>query len=186
MEENKSFYKLIKACRKSDRAAQDQLYLAFYSYAMSVGLRYSRDRQEAIEIVNDGFFKIFTNLDKYTEGLSFKGWLRKIVVNAAIDYYRRNEKHYHSVDISYAGAEVITKDVLDDISEKEIIALIQDLPSSYRLVFNLHVLEGYKHEEIAQKLNISVGTSKSNLSIARTKLQMAIAKTRDIKGQKHG
>lgn len=186
MEENQEFFKLINACRKSDRAAQDKVYLGFYSYAISIGLRYSRDRQEAIEIVNDSFFKIFTNLDKYTDGLSFKGWLRKIVVNAAIDYYRRNEKHYHNVDISYAGSEIVNADVLDQISEKEIIALIQDLPPSYRLVFNLYVMEGFKHEEIAQKLGISAGTSKSNLSVARTKLQMAIAKNRDIKDQKHG
>lgn len=186
MEENSSFYSLINACRKGDRTAQDTLYAEFYNYAMGIALRYSRDREEAIEIVNDAFFKIFTNLDKYTQGLSFKGWLRRIVINAAIDYYRRNEKHYHGVDISYAKQEHITEDVLDEISEKEIIALIQALPPSYRMVFNLHVIEGYKHEEIAQKLNISVGTSKSNLSIARTKLQLAINKIRDIKGQKHG
>lgn len=160
--------------------------MEFYSYAMSIGLRYSRDREEAIEIVNDAFFKVFTNLDKYTPGLSFKGWLRRIVINASIDYYRRNEKHYHGVDISYANFEHADENVLDDISEKEIIELIQDLPPSYRMVFNLHVIEGYKHEEIAKKLNISVGTSKSNLSVARTKLQLAISKMRGIKGQKHG
>ncbi|UII29659.1 sigma-70 family RNA polymerase sigma factor [Fulvivirga ulvae] len=186
MEENRSFYELIDCCRKGRKSAQDKLYMEFYSYAMSIALRYSRDREEAIEIVNDAFFKVFTNLDKYTPGLSFRGWLRRIVINASIDYYRRNEKHYHGVDISYANLEHTDEDVLDDISEKEIIGLIQDLPPSYRMVFNLYVIEGYKHEEIAKKLNISVGTSKSNLSVARTKLQLAISKMRGIKGQKHG
>ncbi|WPP51376.1 RNA polymerase sigma factor [Catalinimonas niigatensis] len=186
MEEDKHFYRLIADCRKGKRAAQDELYLGFYHYAMSIGLRYSRDREEAIEIVNDAFYKILTSLDKYTQGLSFKGWLRKIVINAAIDYYRRNEKHYHGVDISYARHESMHEDVIDEMSEKEIVVLIQDLPPSYRIVFNLHVIEGFKHEEIAQKLNISVGTSKSNLSIARTKLQLAIYKLRDIKDQQHG
>ncbi|ELR73022.1 RNA polymerase ECF-type sigma factor [Fulvivirga imtechensis AK7] len=186
MEENQSFYRLLDSCKKGNGTAQEELYKSFYNYVMGIALRYSRDREEAIEIVNDGFFKVFTNLDKFTKGLSFKGWLRRIVINAAIDYYRRNEKHYHGVDISYAKQEYIPEDVLDEISEKEIITLIQELPASYRIVFNLYVIEGYKHEEIAQKLNISVGTSKSNLSVARTKLQLAINKMREIKGKKHG
>lgn len=186
MEENQSFYRLLDSCKRGDSTAQEELYKSFYNYAMGIALRYSRDREEAIEIVNDGFFKVFINLDKFTKGLSFKGWLRRIVINSAIDYYRRNEKHYHGVDISYARQEQISEDVLDEISEKEIMDLIQGLPPSYRMVFNLYVIEGYKHEEIAQKLNISVGTSKSNLSVARTKLQLAINKMREIKGKKHG
>ncbi|MBL3654545.1 RNA polymerase sigma factor [Fulvivirga sediminis] len=185
MEENKEFHQLLKQCRKGHRQSQDRLYLAFYNYAMSIGLRYSRDREEALEIVNDSFVKVFTNLNKYSVGLSFKGWLRKIVINSAIDYYRRNEKHYHSVDISYARFEYEDYDILAEISEKEIIALIQELPPSYRIVFNLYAIEGFKHDEIAQKLGISAGTSKSNLSVARTKLQAAIKKIRNIR-KHHG
>ncbi len=145
--------------------------MEYFAYAMGVCLRYSRTREEAIEIVNDGFVKIFTKPHKYTKGLSFKGWLRRVMINAAIDYYRRHEKHYNSLDISYAQYEPSTETILDQISEAEIITAIQQLPPSYRMVFNLYVIEGYKHEEIANKINISVGTSKSNLAIARNKLQ---------------
>ena len=185
MEENKEFYELLKRCKKGHRQSQDRLYLAFYSYAISIALRYSRDREEAIEIVNDAFVKVFTNLSKYTAGLSFKGWLRRIVINAAIDYYRRNERHYHNVDISYARYELDEEDILDKISSEEITALIQELPPSYRIVFNLYAIEGFKHSEIANKLGISEGTSKSNLSAARTKLQAAIIKLRNIR-KSHG
>lgn len=141
---------------------------------MGVCLRYSRTREEAVEIVNDGFIKIFTKLDRYSKGLSFKGWLRRIMINSAIDYFRKNEKHYHSLDISHGHYEAINENVLDQLAEEDIIAAIQRLPPSYRMVFNLFVIEGFKHEEIANQLNISVGTSKSNLAIARNKLQKTL------------
>ena len=124
--------------------------------------------------MNDGFIKIFKKLDKYSPGLSFKGWLRKVMINSAIDYYRRNEKHYHSLDISHGKYETSGETILDKLSEQDIIEAIQRLPPSYRMVFNLYVIEGYKHEEIANQLNISVGTSKSNLAIARNKLQKIV------------
>ena len=138
---------------------------------MSICLRYARTREEAIEVVNDGFIKIFNKLDHYSKGLSFHGWMRKIMINSAIDYYRKNEKHYNSLDISHGQYEIASENILDKLSAEDIIAAIQLLPPSYRMVFNLYVIEGYKHEEIANQLNISVGTTKSNLSIARNKLQ---------------
>ena len=141
---------------------------------MGVCLRYSRTREEAVEIVNDGFIKIFTKLDRYSKGLSFKGWLRRIMINSAIDYFRKNEKHYHRRDISHGHYEAINENVLDQLAEEDIIAAIQRLPPSYRMVFNLFVIEGFKHEEIANQLNISVGTSKLNLAIARNKLQKTL------------
>ena len=149
------------------------MYKAFYAYAIGICLRYSRIRDEAIEIVNDGFLKIFTKLDKYSKGLSFKGWVRKIMIHSAIDYFRRNEKHYHSLDISYAQYQddPSTEKVLDKLAAEEIMKAIQNLPPSYRMVFNLYVVDGFKHEEIANQLNISVGTSKSNLAVARDKLK---------------
>ena len=169
--EEKALYQLLDSCQKGSRTGQDNLYKVFYGYAMGICLRYSRSKEEAIEIVNDGFLKIFTKLDKYTRGLSFKAWLRKVMVNSAIDYYRRNEKYYPTLDISHGNYESGTETILDRLSERDIIASIQLLPPSYRIVFNLFVIEGYRHEEIAHQLNISVGTSKSNLAIARSKLQ---------------
>lgn len=145
---------------------------------MGVCLRYSRNREEAIEILNEGFLKVFLNLDKYTQGLSFKGWVRRVMINSAIDYFRRNERHYHSLDISHAQYASTSESILDTISEKEIIDAVQRLPASYRIVFNLHVIEGYKHEEIANQLNISSGTSKSNLAMARNKLKKILLQER--------
>lgn len=161
----------MDSCRKADRNSQDRLYREFYAYSMGICLRYSRTREEAIEILNDGFIKIFAKLDRYSPGLSFKGWLRKVMINSAIDYFRRNEKHYNSLDISHVQYESSAENVLDRLSEQEIIAAIQLLPPSYRMVFNLFAIEGFKHEEIANQLNISVGTTKSNLAIARSKLK---------------
>jgi RNA polymerase sigma-70 factor (ECF subfamily) len=146
---------------------------------MGICLRFSRNHEEAVEIVNDGFIKIFGKLNHYTKGLSFKGWLRKVMVNSAIDYYRKNEKYYHSLDISHGQYEEAAESVLDKLSEREIIAVIQSLPPSYRMVFNLHVIEGFKHDEIAHLLNISTGTSKSNLAIARSKLQKILLTERE-------
>ena len=95
---------------------------------MGVCLRYARSREEAVEILNDGFYKIFTNLDKYTPGLSFMGWLRRIMINASIDHFRRNEKHYDHVDISYVKSEYLLPDVLSALSEEVILRAVQELP----------------------------------------------------------
>ena len=149
---------------------------------MGICLRYSKNRDEAVEILNDGYLKVFTQLDKYTFGLSFKGWIRRIMINSAIDYFRKNEKHSNMMDISYAQFSTTNETALDKLSAEEIIEAVQDLPPSYRIVFNLYVIEGFKHEEIASKLNISVGTSKSNLSIARNKLQKVLLE-RDLRSK---
>ncbi|MEQ8712678.1 MAG: sigma-70 family RNA polymerase sigma factor [Cyclobacteriaceae bacterium] len=170
---------MLRECQRGKRQSQDALYKAYYGYGMSICLRYSRTYEEAVEILNDGFIKIFGKLDKYTPGLSFKGWLRRVMINSAIDYYRRNEKHYHNLDISHAHYEPSQESALDQLSEQEIITAIQQLPPSYRMVFNLFAIEGYKHEEIGHKLGISVGTSKSNLAIARNKLKRILITSND-------
>ncbi len=138
---------------------------------MSICLRYSKTREEAIEILNDGFFKIFTKVDTHVKGFSFRAWLRRVMINSAIDYFRRNEKHYHNLDISYLKYKSVSPSVIDELSEREIVEAIRHLPPSYRMVFNLYVIEGFSHEEIANQMGISIGTSKSNLAIARNKLR---------------
>jgi len=153
---------------------------------MTVCRRYSRSREEAIEILNDGFYKIMTNLDKYTPGLSFKAWLRRIMVNASIDHYRRNEKHYDNVDISFVKNEHLQPEVLSTLSEEVILNAIQELPPSYRIVFSLYCMEGFRHAEISQKLNISEGTSKSNLNMARMKLKKALGMEFDLNVEQNG
>jgi RNA polymerase sigma-70 factor (ECF subfamily) len=186
--EDKELYKLLDLCRKGDRNSQDRLYRQYYAYSMGICLRYSRSREEAIEILNDGFVKVLSKIDKYSPALSFKGWLRRVMINVAIDYFRRNEKHYHSLDISHIQYESSVENVFDKLGEQEIISAIQLLPPSYRMVFNLYVIEGFKHEEIANQLNISVGTTKSNLAIARNKLKKILIteQAEKLKHEKNG
>lgn len=165
---------LIQGCIRGELKFQKLLYKKFYSYSMSVCLRYAESRDEAAEILNDGFMKIFTNIKMYTPEKSFKGWLRRIMVNTAIDHFRRNSREYNRLDLVYAENEYAVDSTLDQISAAEIMAMVQQLPPAYRMVFNLYAIEGYTHPEIAEKLEISEGTSKSNLFKARLKLQKMI------------
>lgn len=162
---------LIKSCKRGRRASQKELYQQFYSYGMSICLRYAKNREEAQEVLNDGFVKVFKNLDKYNYDLSFKGWLRKILVNVSIDYYRKHHKQRPTLEIINNVHFDTTPDALHNLSVQEIMRMVQLLPPAYRMVFNLYVVEGYKHHEIAKELNISVGASKSNLAKARMKLR---------------
>ncbi|MDX5347176.1 MAG: sigma-70 family RNA polymerase sigma factor [Hymenobacteraceae bacterium] len=165
---------LIEGCRKGDLKFQKLLYKQFYGFALSVCMRYVDNRDEASEILNDGFMKVFTNIGNFDQGKSFKGWIRRIMVNTAIDHYRKNKHHYSTLDLVYADSETTTEDVMEKISAAEIMAMVQQLSPSYRMVFNLYVMEGYTHPEIAEKLEITEGASKSNLHKARVKLQKMI------------
>ncbi|MBC7921853.1 MAG: RNA polymerase sigma factor [Ferruginibacter sp.] len=178
---DKQLLELLRICAQADRTGQEVLYRRFYGYAMSVCLRYSRSRDEALEILNDGFLKVFTRIDKYDPARSFKGWLRKILINTALDHYRKHRRQYqteqHSVGESGATQFVdAAGNVLNRLAYEDLLALVQQLSPAYRTVFNLYVMDGYSHEEIAEALEISVGTSKSNLSKARANLQGKIKK----------
>ncbi len=179
-------FSLLDGCRKMDPDSQEKLYRQFYRFAMGICLRYTRSSEEAIEVLNDGFYKVLTNIKTFAPDNSFKGWVRRIMVNASIDHFRKYEKHYNNVDISYMKCNHLTPEVLSQLDEEVILKALQELAPSYRLVFNLHVIEGYKHEEIAEKLNISEGTSKSNLNVARTKLQKALGLEFERKVLKNG
>ena len=178
-------YNLIEACKKQDPSSQKRLYQHFYNYGMTVCSRYARDREEAKEIFNDGFYKIFSKIDQYDPGHSFKAWLNKIMVNTAIDHYRKHKTKPQLVDIVHAQHYESDSLALENISAKEILNLVQLLAPSYRMVFVLHVVEGYNHPEIADQLGISVGTSKSNLAKARTKLKAMLYKL-DKKTNRYG
>ena len=168
---------LIEGCKSNDRAAQTALYKQYYGYAMSICMPYSKTRDEAEEIAHDGFLKAFTNIAKYDVDFGFKGWIRRIFINAAIDYFRSNKKHYDQDDIDEArGVESFEDNIIDQLSAQEIVHLVQDLPPAYKMVFNLYVMEGYKHHEIATQLGINEGTSKSNLAKARNKLKLALSR----------
>ena len=166
---------LIRGCIQQNRDSQEELYKKFYAYAMGICLRYSRDREEAEEILNDGFLKIFANLQHQRNSDLLKAWIRKTMIHSAIDYYRKHHKHHGHLDIVNVKRKSPMPDSLSMLSGKEILSMVQLLPPAYRIVFVLYAIEGFKHKEIAEKLGISVGTSKSNLAKARAKLKKMLA-----------
>jgi RNA polymerase sigma-70 factor (ECF subfamily) len=143
---------------------------------MAICLRYCNNYQQAVEIVNEGFLKIFIKLKLYNTQKSFKGWIRRIMINCAIDHYRREQKHFGMNDVEHVNSVSQEPSPLQKMHYDELIQQIQLLSPSYRAVFNLYVIDGYSHLEIGELLNISVGTSKSNLSRARKQLQKALSK----------
>lgn len=168
---------IIKGCRKHRIESQKELYQMFYAYGMSITLRYADSRNQAAGILNDAFMKVFENMEKYDPGRPFKPWLRRILVNTAINHYHKNKSRLTWEELDLNGEETGQNEtIISDISYREIIEMIQQLSPAYRTVFNLHVIEGFKHEEIAEMLGISIGTSKSNLARARMKLRARLEK----------
>jgi RNA polymerase sigma factor (sigma-70 family) len=165
---------LIEGCRKGERSSQHKVYTHFYSYVLSVCARYAATQEEAKEVLNDSFYKIFTKLDYYNSGYAFKGWLHRIVVNTAIDRYRSRQKQPLLEELSQAQSVEIETEVVEMLTREEIFKMVQFLSPSYRTVFNLFVVEGYSHPEIAELLGISEGASKSNLAKARMKLKLML------------
>ncbi len=167
---------LIKGCLTGDRRMQEELYRRFSPRMYGVCLRYAANAEEAEDILQEGFIKVYKKLSSYRGEGSFEGWIRRIFVNTAIEHFRRKtyqqpitEKHETTVEGKYLS-------VLDNLAEKDIMKLIQGLSPGYRTVFNLYVVEGYTHKEIGDMLNISEGTSKSQLSRAKVILQDLIKK----------
>lgn len=165
---------LIEGCLKNKLDFQHRLYKHFYGYAMSICMRYAGNRYDAADILNDGFMKVFTRLDQYKDDRPFQLWLRRIMMNTAIDYYRANLKHRYTLDIDEANSVGVSDDVYKKMNYEDLLKIVQNLSPSYRTVFNLFAIDGYSHEEIATMLGISVGASKSNLFKARKKLQESI------------
>lgn len=167
---------LLQGCLAGNLLAQKKLYEAYYGKMMSVCLRYSSDREEARDILNEGFMKVYKNLHLYEPQRPLEVWIKRIIINTAIDHYRKNKKEPYHVDIDQAYSEADHNNVspIQQISAAEIIELIKELSPGYRTVFNLYVIEGYSHNEIAEMLNINIGTSKSNLAKARQRLQELI------------
>lgn len=162
---------LIQGCKRNDRDSQRLLYQHYYSYALSICIRYSRSVSEAKEVVNDGFMKVFGKIDQYNSDSPFKGWLRSIMIHASIDQYRKERKHQNAESIQNVHPVFTQPDVITTLSHEELIGLIQKLSPAYRAVFNLYVIDGFTHPEIGKLLKISVGTSKSNLLKARENLR---------------
>jgi len=182
----------IERCAMNNRESQKKLYTSFYGYAMAVCDRYTKNQDDAVEILNDGFLKIFKEIHRYKPAYSdvvssFKGWLRKIMVYTAIDHFRKNQKHQFTTELDNGIIQVSSggEDAVDRLSYEEIIRAIQDLTPGYRTVLNLFIIEGLTHEEIADQLGISIGTSKSNLAKARRQLQKILSQQNQIQVAKN-
>jgi RNA polymerase sigma-70 factor (ECF subfamily) len=167
---------LIEGCKQDDRKMQYELYQRFASKMYGVCLRYASNNEEAEDILQEGFIKVFRKISSFRAEGSFEGWIRRIFVNTSIEHFRRKnhlltitEKEENTIEGKYAS-------VLDNLAEKDIIGLVQQLSPGYRTVFNMYVIEGYTHREIADSLGISEGTSKSQLSRAKLILQDLVNK----------
>jgi RNA polymerase sigma factor (sigma-70 family) len=162
---------LIKGCLENDRRMQQELYNRFAPKMYGVCLRYTGNGDDAQDVLQDGFVKVFRKLDSFRSEGSFEGWIRRVFVNTAIEHFRR--KHYMQpvTEREENTLESKTLTALDGLSEKDILKLVQELAPGYRAVFNLYVVEGYAHKEIAEMLGITEGTSKSQLSRAKVILQ---------------
>lgn len=172
---------IIDGCIKGERKAQEQLYKVFASRMYAVCLRYAKDRMEAEDILQEGFVKVFQHIGKYQPNGPFGGWIRRVFINTAIEHYRRQVRNpIDNVD-EVPDQNEVPDDAIDQMSVRELIQLISKMPDGYRQVFNLFAIEGYMHQEIAEMLGISVGTSKSQYSRARKYLQDSIKMVKEIK-----
>lgn len=177
----------IRGCVLNNRESQKKIYSSFYGYAMSICHRYTSHEEDAVEILNDGFLKVFIEIYRFKPAYadtvsSFKGWLRKIMIYTAIDHFRKNKKHQlvGELNETYMHVPDAHENAIDKISYEEIRTAIRQLTPGYRTVLNLFIIEGFSHEEIANQLEISVGTSKSNLAKARKQLQKILFQQNQI------
>ncbi|MDX1477204.1 MAG: sigma-70 family RNA polymerase sigma factor [Saprospiraceae bacterium] len=168
------YTRLIKRCKEGNRKAQKELYDHFAGRMFFLCQRYAKDQTEAQDMLQEGFVRLFGNLEKFEGKGSFEGWARRIFVNTAIKYYHRVRKHNGHDELGHAEAQKIDPDALSSLHEQELLGLVQELPEGYRAVFNLYAIEGYSHKEIADLLEIQESTSRSQLVKARKLLQMKI------------
>ncbi|GAB4492434.1 MAG: hypothetical protein OHK0019_14340 [Saprospiraceae bacterium] len=166
----------IRGCRNGDRYAQNRLYRAFYAWASAICQRYTQNAEEARECTQDGFFKVFTKIDKYTGDLSFEAWLKKVMVNTCIDRYRARLNETHTVELGEARDEAVLAETLINADAEDLLHLVRQLPPAYQTTFNLFAIEGYEYHEIADMLGVSIGSVKSNLSKARARLKELLTK----------
>jgi len=166
---------LIERCLENDSRAQELLYKRFSRRMYGVCLRFARNTLEADDILQEGFIKVFSFLKEFRHDGSLEGWIRRIIVNTAINYYNSKQNEWSETSIDKAESyQSVSEDILEKISTADLLNLIHELPEGYRLVFNLYIIEGYNHKEIAEMLNISENTSKSQLSRARMALQQRL------------
>ncbi|MCD4746852.1 MAG: sigma-70 family RNA polymerase sigma factor [Bacteroidales bacterium] len=168
--------KIIDGCKAGKRRAQNILYKKYAPTMLGICMRYTKNQAEAEDVLQESFIKIFTNIKNFRKKGSFEGWIKKIMINTALNNYKKNLKHYHHTDIEEIENNFFIDDneennINEEISPEVLIKVIQNLPQGYKMILNLFVFERHSHKEIAQMLNISVNTSKSQLLKARRLLK---------------
>lgn len=169
---------LIHQCKKQDRSAQEQLYRIYAAKLFGLCLKYSDNRQQAEDNLQDGFVTIFEKISQYKNTGSFEGWMKRIVINTALQKHRQQKLYGINNETQLQEEEVEVE--TDDLSVDFLLECVQSLPERYRQVFNLYVMDGYSHKEISALLDISEGTSKSNLARARKSLKEKIEEKQNI------
>ncbi len=163
---------LLTGCLKNDSKAQEEFYKRFAPKMYGVCLRFANNKLQANDILQEGFIKVFLNLSTFRREGSLEGWVRRTIINTAINLYKKTAKHLKVVEIDKTDIQDDREEsVLDKMTRDELLKMINELPVGYRMVFNLNVMEGYSHKEIGELLKISENTSKSQLSRARQTLQ---------------
>jgi RNA polymerase sigma factor (sigma-70 family) len=170
---------LIQQCKNGDLKHLEMLYKHFYGYAMGVGLRYSNNRDDALEVVNDAFIKAFGDIKNYQTDKPFKAWLRRIVVNTAIDKHRKERKHLMNVDLDDAVHIGHQATILQQLNVNDILKLMDQLPGAHRMVFNLYEIDGYDHNEIAAMMGVTASSSRVYLARAKEKLRMLLQEDKE-------
>jgi RNA polymerase sigma-70 factor (ECF subfamily) len=165
---------IVEACRRNERHAQNVLYNKLYGFAHSICRRYAHNESEIVDLVQDGFFKVFMKMDYYSDELSFYAWFKKVFINTCIDHHRQYLREVPTEELTPAADKPFNGDVLIHIDADHLLYLVQSLPAAYRTVFNLYAIEGYGYQEIADILHVSIGTVKSNIFKARERLKLAI------------
>lgn len=163
---------VIKACSQNNRIAQRKVYDAYYSVMLAIVRRYIRDDEEVLDVVNQGFVKVFQKVEQYHFENSFEGWCKRIVINTALDHLRSSKRYkdFFSFDAMMPSHQIYN-DGMNNMSVDELMQVINSISPISKLVFNMFAIDGYSHKEIAERLNISVGTSKWHLSSARKQIQ---------------
>lgn len=163
---------LIQECLKNNRIAQKQLYDKYSSKLMGVCIRYTNSKEDAEDVLIEGFTTIFQKLSMYKGDGSFEGWMKRIMINTSISHFRTNSKYRFHQDIEEVHNEIEKQDtIIEKMETQRIMKLVNSMPEGYRIIFNLYAVEGYTHREIAEQLGLSEGTSKSQFSKARKWLQ---------------
>ncbi len=165
---------LVRQCKRGHLKYQELLYKQFYGYAVGIGLRYSANRDDALEAVNDAFIKVFNSIKSFDEKLPFKPWLRRVIVNTVIDQRRKNIKNLAEADLDEAAFAATPALVVSKLNADDILMLMQLLPEMNRMVFNLYEVDGYNHEEISLMLGIAASSSRVYLGRAKERLRKLI------------